>query len=66
MNKKSIDRSSVDSWTQKVSPSGGIAKFSGSSTISKGFIYRFTGTTKTYKNGKLLGTCSITSSEEAY
>lgn len=56
----------VDSWTQKVSPSGGIAKFSGSSTISKGFTYRFTGTIKTYKNGKLLDTCSITSSEEAY
>lgn len=56
----------VDSWTQKVSPSGGIAKFSGSSTVSKGFTYRFTGTLKTYKNGKLLDTCSITSSEEAY
>jgi hypothetical protein len=56
----------VDSWTQKVSPSGGIAKFNGSSTISKGFTYRFTGTIKTYKNGKLLDTCSITSSEEAY
>lgn len=56
----------VDSWSQKVSPSGGTAKFSESSTISKGFTYRFTGTLKTYKNGKLLDTCSITSSQEAY
>ena len=56
----------VDSWTQKVSPSGRKAKFSESSTISKGFTYRFTGTIKTYKNGTLLDTCSITSSEEAY
>ncbi|QOX64770.1 hypothetical protein FRZ06_16160 [Anoxybacterium hadale] len=63
---KSGSWKTVDSWTQKASPSGGIAKFSGSSTISKGFTYRFTGTLKTYKNGTLLDTCSITSSEEAY
>ncbi len=56
----------IESWSKKVSLKNGNAKFKESATISKGFTYRFTGTIKTYKNGKLLDTCAITSTKETY
>lgn len=56
----------IDSWDQSTAPANGSAKFKESSSISKGFTYRFTGTIKTYKNGTLLDTCSITSMEKTY
>jgi hypothetical protein len=56
----------IDSWDQSVAPSNGSANFKESASISKGFTYRFTGTIKTYKNGALLDTCSITSMERTY
>ncbi len=56
----------IESWSQKVSLENGNAKFKESSSISKGFTYRFTGKIKTYKNGKLLDTCAITSTKETY
>ena len=56
----------IESWSQKVSLKNGNAKFKESVRISKGFTYRFTGTIKTYKNGKLLDTCAITSTKETY
>ena len=56
----------IESWDQKVSLGAGNSKFKESRIISKGFTYRFTGTIKTYKNGKLLDTCAVTSTEETF
>ena len=63
---KSGSWTTIESWDQGTSLINGKAKFNESFNISKGFTYRFTGTIKTYKNGKLLDTCAITSTEEAY
>ncbi|MEL7657554.1 MAG: hypothetical protein AAGU75_16790, partial [Bacillota bacterium] len=56
----------IESWDKKVPLGSGNSKFQESRIISKGFTYRFTGTIKTYKNGKLLDTCTITSVEKTY
>ena len=56
----------IDTWSKNIVPTNDGANFKESSSISKGFTYRFTGTIKTYKNGTLLDTCSITSMEKTY